>query len=154
MKLSQLIKQKSFASASVEAVLSVVVTSNWLMSEIGAFMAPFGVTPAQYNVLRILRGSHPKPLTCSEIGERLLDRTPDVTRLLTRLERQAYVTRVRSEVDRRVIYVSVTPQGIRLLGEMQQTVDTRTEALAQRLSEEDKRRLIALLEAMRTDQLA
>ena len=97
MKLSDLIKQEQFESPDQEALLNVLVTSSWILTALAATMAPYGVTPAQYNVLRILRGSHPQRLTCSALGQRLLDRTPDVTRLLNRLERHGLIHRVEDQ---------------------------------------------------------
>ena len=85
MKLSELIKQERFKSPDQEALFNVLVTGSWILNELASTMAPYGITPAQYNVLRILRGNHPETLTCSALGQRLLDRMPDVTRLLNRL---------------------------------------------------------------------
>jgi DNA-binding MarR family transcriptional regulator len=152
MKLSELIKQERFRSSGQESFLNIVVTSNWIMAELAATMAPFGVTPAQYNVLRILRGSHPRSLTCSAVGERLLDRTPDVTRLLNRLERAGLVSRERSSEDRRVVEVSVSEKGMHLLDRMQEQVEQKVDQLTGHLSAEEHRFLNELLERIREDQ--
>ena len=149
MKLSALIKQERFASPAQEALLNVVVTANGLMSELTAAMQPFGVTPSQYNVLRILRGSHPQALTCSDIGERLLDRTPDVTRLLNRLERAGLIHRCRADHDRRVVEVSITDAGHALLERMSEVVEAEIRRLAANLSDDELRMLSELLERMR-----
>jgi DNA-binding MarR family transcriptional regulator len=77
--------------------------------------AEFDLTAGQYNVLRILRGSHPKALTAGEIGERTIARDPDITRLVDRLDAQGLVTRTRSEEDRRVVEVGITVKGLELL---------------------------------------
>jgi DNA-binding MarR family transcriptional regulator len=152
MKLSEYIRQESFASAAQEALLNVMVTSSWVTGELTAAMAPHGVTPAQYNVLRILRGSHPQRLTCSEVGARLLDRTPDVTRLLNRLQRQDLVERSRAEHDRRVVEVGITDAGLRLLAAMQDDVEAVQQRLTRGLSDDDCARLSRLLERVRIDQ--
>ncbi|MFO7312937.1 MarR family winged helix-turn-helix transcriptional regulator [Rhodothermus marinus] len=151
MKLSERIKQTRFASPAQEALLNVLVTSSWLQNELSALMAPFGVTPTQYNVLRILRGSHPGKLTCTEIGRRMLDRTPDVTRLLNRLERAGLVTRSRASHDKRVVEVSITEKGLELLARMQPVVDAAQERLMSRLSPEELRLLSELLDRLRVD---
>nr|WP_304189596.1 MarR family transcriptional regulator [Rhodothermus marinus]MBO2493045.1 MarR family transcriptional regulator [Rhodothermus marinus] len=151
MKLSERIKQTRFASPAQEALLNVLVTSSWLLNELSALMAPFGVTPTQYNVLRILRGSHPGKLTCTEIGRRMLDRTPDVTRLLNRLERAGLVTRSRASHDKRVVEVSITEKGLELLARMQPVVDAAQERLMSRLSPEELRLLSELLDRLRVD---
>ena len=152
MKLSELIKQDQFVSSAQEAMLNIMVTNSWLTSELSAAMSSHSMTPAQYNVLRILRGSHPDRLTCSQIGERLLDRTPDVTRLLNRLERSDLVDRRRAEYDRRVVEVGITDKGLELLDRMQEDVDEVQRRLTEHLTEEEQRQLIDLLERMRTNQ--
>lgn len=152
MKLAELIQQRSFGAPSQEAILNVIVTNAWLVGELNAAMAPYGITPAQYNVLRILRGSHPETLTCSAIGARLLDRTPDVTRLLNRLERSGLIHRKRATHDRRVVEVGITAAGLQLLDKMQEDIVARQADLTRHLTKEDCRTLSALLERLRTDQ--
>lgn len=70
-----------------------------------------GLSVTQFNVLRILRGAGDQPLTCGEIAQRLLNKDPDVTRLLDRLDKQGLVERVRNEQDRRVVLTRLSPQG-------------------------------------------
>lgn len=152
MKLSKRIKQQRFTSPAQEALLNILVTSSWVLGELSALMAPFGITPTQYNVLRILRGSHPGKLTCTEIGRRMLDRTPDVTRLLNRLERAGLITRNRSHQDKRVVEVGITEKGLELLARMQPVVDEAQERLMSRLSPEELRQLSELLDRLRVDE--
>lgn len=154
MKLSELIRQDRFASPGHEALLNVLVTASWLDSMMAATMAPFDITPAQYNVLRILRGSHPEKMTCSDIGGRLLDRTPDVTRLLNRLEKAGLITRGRSRSDRRVVQVSITAAGRDLLDRLHPAVDDVQRRLSRHLGDDELAHLSALLERLRTDQVA
>ena len=148
--LSELIKQDRFASPAEEAMLNVLVTYPWLMGELSAAMEPFGLTPAQYNVLRILRGSHPERATCSYIGDRLLDRTPDVTRLLDRLERAGLVHRRRAEHDRRVVEVAVTDAGLARLEEMDSTMRQTIGRVTGGLTPEEHTTLSRLLDKMRS----
>lgn len=81
-----------------------------------------GLSPAQYNVLRILRGAGPPGLNCRELGERMLTRDPDMTRLLDRLEKQGLIGRERGKNDRRVVTTRITPQGLDLLKRLDQPV--------------------------------
>jgi len=74
-----------------------------------------GLTAAQYNVLRILRGAGPAGLACREIGERMISRDPDITRLLDRMEKRNLITRKRQSDDRRVVKTFITPHGLELL---------------------------------------
>ncbi|MDT0630297.1 MarR family transcriptional regulator [Rubrivirga sp. S365] len=152
MTLADLIQQHEFASPAQEAVLNVFATESWVSGEIAAALAPHGVTEAQYNVLRILRGSHPARLACSDIGDRLVDRTPDVTRLLVRLEKHGLVERRRAEHDRRVVEVAITPDGLDTLATLDGPVDRVMEAVTEHLSDDDLATLSALLERMRAGQ--
>ena len=152
MTLSDLIRQDHFATPGQEALLNVIATASWVSSEMAAALAPFGVTQAQYNVLRILRGRHPGHYACSEIGERLLDRTPDVTRLLVRLEARGLVKRERAEHDRRVVEVEITDEGLEVLGQLDGPVRATIDRIGSHLPDDALTRLSALLEALRTDQ--
>lgn len=152
MNLRELIKQTSFASAAQEALLNIMVTHSWIVGRLSAAMAPYGVTLVQYNVLRILRGSHPERLTCSEVGERMLDRTPDVTRLLDRLERGGFIERARADYDRRVVEVGISKKGVAVLDRMEGDIRDVQGRLTRHLSEEELRELSATLDRLRTDQ--
>jgi DNA-binding MarR family transcriptional regulator len=81
-----------------------------------------GLTGAQYNVLRILRGAEPEGLPCRGIGDRMISHDPDMTRLLDRLEKRALITRVRQTDDRRVVKTCITPQALSLLKTLDQPV--------------------------------
>lgn len=81
-----------------------------------------GLTGAQYNVLRILRGAGPEGLACREIGERMISRDPDITRLLDRMEKRGLITRERQSDDRRVVKTFVTPNGLQILKTLDQPV--------------------------------
>lgn len=152
MKLSELIKQEAFQSRSQETILNVMVTNSWLERELANTMSDYGVTPVQYNVLRILLGSYPEKLTCSQVGERMLDRTPDVTRLLDRLERSGWIERERAEHDRRVVEVGICEKGRELLEEMDDDIEGAQAHLTRHLSDDEQRTLCGLLEKLRTDQ--
>lgn len=152
MTLGDLIQQSRFASPAQEALLNVLATASWVSSEMNATLAPHGVTEAQYNVLRILRGRHPEPYACSEIGERLLDRTPDVTRLLVRLEARGLVRRQRATHDRRVVEVEITAEGLEVLSHLDDPVTATLDRLTVHLDRDELATLSGLLERLRTDQ--
>lgn len=135
-------------------MLNVLVTYPWIMGELAGVMAPHDLTPAQYNVLRILRGAHPERVPCSYIGERLLDRTPDVTRLLDRLQKAGLVERQRADYDRRVVEVAITETGLARLKAMRASVDETTGGLMAGLTAEEQRQLSDLLEKLRSGSAA
>lgn len=115
-RLRKEIKQsKPFASLEEEAFLSLQRTADGLMREMAEVLKPARLSPVQYNVLRILRGAGDAGLACREIGERMIKRDPDITRLLDRLEARGLVTRGRDRADRRVITTRVTAEGLQVL---------------------------------------
>ena len=87
----------------IEVVLNVLCIADMLLQRIAAVLKPLKLSPSQYNVLRILRGAGPEGLACREIGELMITRDPDITRLLDRLEASGLLTRTRDQKDRRVI---------------------------------------------------
>ena len=149
-KLETEIRQrKAFAGPEEEAFLNLQRTASVLTQAIGRELKPHGLTPAQYNALRILRGAAPGALTCGEIGERLVSPGPDVTRLLDRLEAAALVERLDDEADRRVVRARITDGGSTLLAGLDTSVTAALRRLLGPLGRARLRVLIELLEAAR-----
>jgi DNA-binding MarR family transcriptional regulator len=94
--------------------------ADWLLQGVERLLKPHGLSPAQYNVLRILRGAGSEGLSCREVAERMVTRDPDMTRLLDRLEKQALISRERRKDDRRVVTTRITPHGLDLLKRLDQ----------------------------------
>jgi DNA-binding MarR family transcriptional regulator len=145
------IKQKKpFRLREEEAFVNVQRTADALLQGLAETLKPAGLSATQYNVLRILRGAEPKGLACREIGERMVTRDPDVTRLLDRLEDRGLVTRTRDRGDRRVITTRITDDGLRILGELEAPIaDMHTRQLGH-LGAARLRTLIDLLERARS----
>src|SRR5580698_7142490 len=117
-KLQQELKKKRpFKSAEQEAALNVVRTNDQLQICFARLFRDYGLTPSQYNILRILRGEG-KPLPILEIASRTITVVPGITGLIDRLERAGFVNRLRCEKDRRVIYVALTDQGNKTLADL------------------------------------
>jgi DNA-binding MarR family transcriptional regulator len=110
-----------------------------------ALLEPYGVTLQQYNVLRILRGAQPEGLCTLTIVDRMLERTPGITRLIDRLEAKRLVVRVRSADDRRQVWCRITPDGLRLLARLDRPVAELDRGVVAGLSRADQERLGALL---------
>jgi DNA-binding MarR family transcriptional regulator len=114
--LQQELRQtRPFASAEQEAWLSIDRTAAMLRHRLTEELRPHGITGAQLNVLRILRGAGEGGLCRHEIGDRLVAQVPDVTRLLDRMEEGGLVSRERSDADRRLVRTRITPDGLALL---------------------------------------
>lgn len=149
-RLQEEIKQtRSFATIEEEALLNIRRTSDRLQHHGQQFFKQHGITPTQYNVLRILRGAGDKGLRCSEFGERLVSSDPDITRLLGRLQKQNLIRRKRDPKDKRVIYTKITDQGLQLLKETDPLVNESTKQLFKHMSREKLATLISLLEEAR-----
>ena len=114
-------------------------------------LKPHGLSPTQYNALRILRGAGDEGRSCSEIAERMINRDPDITRLVDRLERRGLVKRCRDGKDRRVITTRITSAGLELLRSLDRPIEEFNRNLLGHMGEEQLRTLIKLLEAARQE---
>jgi len=103
-----------FKSVQQEAALSILRAADLIAQQGACVMKPFDLTVSQFNVLRILRGS-PDGLPCGQIGERMINRDPDITRLLDRMEARDLIVRHRGEPDRRVVTARISSGGLKLL---------------------------------------
>lgn len=149
-KLADEIKQtKPFETPEDEAFVSVLRTAEAFLWREAELLKPYEITLSQYNVLRILRGAEPDGLICREIGERMIARDPDVTKLLDRLEARGLVRRDRQEADRRIIVVRITHDGLALVGEIDAPMLNMTGDILGHLGERKLRILIRLLEESR-----
>ncbi|HMO13853.1 MAG TPA: MarR family transcriptional regulator [Pirellulaceae bacterium] len=141
-------KQGAFDSLEQEAALNVLRTADQLHNRFGRLLRDFGLTPSQYNVLRILRGAD-QPLPSLEIADRLIQVVPAITGLIDRLEQQALVKRERSLEDRRVVHVHLTEKARKLLGQIDEPLAILHQQLMGHLSSRQLKDLIGLLEQAR-----
>ena len=142
-------QQKPFSSPEQEILLGLRMAAARVVEPWERFLKTTAqLTAHQYNVLRILRGSHPARLACSDIAERMIERDPDITRLVDRLERRGLVKRSRSRQDRRVVEVGMTDKGLVLVRGLDAHVQRLPKALLGRLGTERVRQLATLLEAV------
>jgi DNA-binding MarR family transcriptional regulator len=144
----ELKKKRPFASAEEEAALSVLRTSDRLQICFTRLFRDYGLTPSQYNILRILRGEQ-KPLPILEIASRTITVVPGITGLIDRLEQAGFVTRIRCDKDRRVIHVAPTERGLETLTALEEPLANLHRTLLGHLSHAELRELIRLLEKVR-----
>ena len=150
MTLQKEIKQrKPFASLEQEVVLNVMRTAGALRQGTTELLKPYDLSAPQYNVLRILRGAGDEGLPCSEVGDRLVSRDPDVTRLLDRLEKRGLIERGRSEADRRVVTATITKKGVELTNELDTPVTEMHADQLGHMKKKELKKLVALLEKAR-----
>jgi DNA-binding MarR family transcriptional regulator len=142
---------RPFHSLEQEAYLSLVRTVAAVSDEFEQVLRASGVTLAQYNVLRILRGAEPKGLCRNELRDRMLTRMPDMTRLLDRMESAGLVGRARETEDRRLVITRITDEGRRILDELEGPVAGEHRRRFGHLDEGELRTLIELLGRVRED---
>jgi len=123
-----------FSSPQEEALLTLMRSADFLHRAFQQRLKPFGLTGAQYNVLRILRGAQLNGLTCSAIGRMMITPEPDITRLLARLKTQKFVRQQRDRQDRRVVWTHITPQGLQVLENLDETVNQAPRELLKELT--------------------
>ena len=148
-KIYEEIKQaKPFAVEGQEATITILRTADILKHAVERSMAPFGISHEQFNVLRILRGAGESGLPTLEIANRMISRSPNVTRLLDKLIAKKLARRIRSRQDRRVVVISITSQGGELLASLNRVVDEAFEKFPT-LTKAEMHTLLELLDRIR-----
>ena len=104
----------TFPNNKVKALLNIIYTGNWINSYQNSFFKPFGISPQQFNILRILRGAG-KPLMVQTIKERMVERAPNATRLMDKLCAKNLIERIPCPEDRRVVHIAIRDEGLQLL---------------------------------------
>lgn len=149
MGLEEEIRQeKGFNSQKQKAVVNIMFTYSWLRGQISEILKPRGLTNQQYNVLRILRGSHPEPLSTSAIRERMLDKMSDASRIVDRLCKKELVERKVCSSDKRLVDVFISEEGLEYLHEIDALMNSFHSKL-QSLSEQEAETLNELLDKLR-----
>jgi DNA-binding MarR family transcriptional regulator len=144
-------QKKPFGSVQEEVTLALMRTADLVALPVAEVLRDVQLSPSQYNVLRILRGSADPGLSCGEISERMVRRDPDLTRLLDRLEARGLVTRSRGAADRRVVLSAITEEGLALLAELDAPMEARVRERLAHVPVSRLRDLIELLEEVRTE---
>ncbi|MBU3012181.1 MarR family transcriptional regulator [Polaribacter vadi] len=135
----------SFKNEKLKALINIKYTSNWLNSKENEFFKPYGISPQQYNILRILRGAKDK-IKVQIVKDRMIERAPNATRLMDKLCDKSLIERERCEHDRRVVYVKITKQGLVLLSSID--VD-KTFTYLENLTDGEAKTLSNLLDKLR-----
>jgi len=146
---AELRQNKPFSSLEQAALLGIARTAAVLDHAVAEGLRPYGVTPTQYNVLRILRGAGAAGLCRAEVRDRMISPVADVTRLLDRLADAGYVARVRDTEDRRYVTARITADGLALLERADGMVQRLQKDLLGHLSQTKLRQLVALLDEAR-----
>jgi DNA-binding MarR family transcriptional regulator len=148
MGLEKDIKQQHFTSENQKLIINLVFTNNWLTEKIRDFLSAEDITLQQFNILRILRGSHPKPLSTLVIRERMLDKMSDTSRIVDRLLLKGLVDKKTCPSDKRLVDISITAEGKKVLAKIDQN-EKEMMAVIANLNEEEMKILNGLLDKMR-----
>jgi DNA-binding MarR family transcriptional regulator len=146
---SELQQKKPFAHSQEELYLSLIRTADMLTRHSSRLLKEVGISHAQYNVMRILRGAGADGLPCGEISARLITRDPDVTRLLDRLATRGLVERGRSTGDRRVVSAKITEAGLALLADLDRPILNGHKEQFQSLAESEIQEMLERLTKIR-----
>jgi DNA-binding MarR family transcriptional regulator len=143
-------KPRALSSPEEAAFLELCRTTDMLSRSLSGLLKTEDLSATQYNVLRILRGA-PEGLACGEIGNRMITRDPDITRLLDRLEKRSLISRCRETKDRRMVMARITPAGLSLLARIDQPVQDAHRSQLGHLGRQRLRLLTQLLQAARLE---
>lgn len=146
--LKNTLKMKRQPALREEVSLNLAVAASVLRDRFEKISEPFGITASQYNVLRILRGVHPEGHPRCEIIRRMVDRAPDITRLIDRLEKQGLVKRDRTNEDRRKSITKITEKGLKLIIELQPFIDKEHKDMTKSLTDKECSMLSELTEKL------
>lgn len=148
MSIEQDIKQAQFRNNHQKGIINIIYTYNWLMERIKNIVASEDITHQQFNILRILRGAHPTPLSTLQIRERMLDKMSDTSRIVDRLVAKGLVTKSISPVDKRLVDVVISDAGQQLLKKLDGRVEEMDNILGG-LNDEEAQQLSNLLDRVR-----
>lgn len=148
MGLENEIRQKHFTSENQKLIINLMFTNNWLMEQIRDLLAEEDITMQQFNILRILRGSDPQPLSTLTIRERMLDKMSDTSRIVDRMVLKGFVSKKTCPSDKRLVDISITSEGKAALEKMDKKESLMTGIIAN-LSKAEMKSLNELLDKLR-----
>lgn len=149
MRLEDEIKQtKPFKDEFQKLVLNINVTSSYLNTMFAEMLKPHGITPHQYNVLRILKGRFPESYCNQDITQRMIDKSSNATRIVDKLLEKKLVSRTEDKVDRRLVNIKITDKGLKLIETINMNANVNQEALLS-IGEENARLMNQWLDQMR-----
>ncbi len=149
MRLEDEIKQKNFKNEYEKGIINLIYTYNWMDTRMKTFFKVYDITPQQFNILRILRGQHPRPCTVNLLKDRMLDKMSDASRIVERLRIKKLLVRNVSSTDRRSVDIMIAQAGLDLLGKLDVDIDQVHKELFANLTKEEAFQLNALLDKLR-----
>lgn len=148
MSLEDDIRQPSFRNEHQKGIINMIYTCNWIVERQKNFLDQENITLQQFNILRILRGSYPKPISTLQIRERMLDKMSDTSRIVDRLVIKELASKKSSLTDKRLVDIAITSKGIAMLERLDRK-NEEMDSLLQALSEHEVKILNQLLDKIR-----
>ncbi|TAE72838.1 MAG: MarR family transcriptional regulator [Bacteroidetes bacterium] len=142
-------QKKPFKNETEKLIVNLMFTAHWLESIERENLKKYKITLVQYNILRILKGQYPNCISVIEIKQRTIDKNSDVSRLVERLRKQGFAIRTERENDRRLVDISITEKGIKLLEKIQKERNKEGQ-IFQHIDEEDLKKINLYLDKLRT----
>ncbi len=139
-----------FKSEHQKLLLNLMFTSNWLKHMDAGRLRPHGISPQQYNILRILRGAEGKKMSMRDVLLRMLDRAPNATRLTDKLIAKGLVLRERCTEDRRVVHLLISAEGKELVNSMDEDAERVIDLVAQKLTKAEAQTVNTMLDKLRS----
>jgi len=149
MKIEDEIKQYRFESNVQKALINLLYTNNWHRDLLQGILRKFDLQQQHYNILRILKGKHPEPVSPGYIKDVMLDKGTDLTRLLDKLERKSLIIRKLCPSNRRKIDINLTERGLELLENIRPVFNEQNKFISEHLSSEEAQQLSDLLDKLR-----
>lgn len=149
MELEKEIKQSKFKSEQHKMLLNILFTGSWLNNNSIKRFKPFGISPQQYNILRILRGQYPKPASVNLLIERMLDKNSNASRLVEKLRQKKFLKRVVCNEDRRSVNILITVSGLNLLNEIENEEKQEMKKMFSHITEKEAYELNRILDKFR-----
>lgn len=148
MRLEDEIQQKEFKDDYNKAIVNILFTQSYIVTKQNNLFKPYGLSPEQYNVLRILRGQNGNPITVSSIQDRMLNKMSNASRLVEKLKQKELVLREECPADRRQVDIMITEKGLQLLNQLQEEILNQNNNLIQ-LNQQEVSQLNFLLDKLR-----
>ena len=152
MKTPEVLHMSSFTSPQEQLALTVLHTASKMLNHHRALLKPHGITPEQFNILRILRGQHGQPLALRDISGRMIDRNSNTSRLVDKLTAKGLVRRETCPNDRRRVDIALTDEGLTMTTKLKALMDENMRSLQSVWSEERALKAIDLLDAWNETQ--
>lgn len=149
MRIEEEIKQSKFNDQFHKAAINLLFSASWLNHINAEALKPFKISNQQFNILRILKGTHPEPVSVKLLTERMIDKMSNASRLVDKLKTKKLVERTSCPMDRRKVDVRITEQGLKVVGEATTALETIMKKKMSNISETEAKQLSDLLDKLR-----